>query len=132
MPRRGVQGSRRWSVGWLRPRADVEAALPVVAAGCQHHVSVSPEVDRLLLLGASGEMHGAIQPDRDQRADVRAPVASDGGDPEQLGGLEGALGRRPIRGGGVGVAESRVEARGWLTLYSHGSASHPNPAKLMM
>src|ERR1700729_4642441 len=66
----------------------VEAALPVIGAGGQRDARVAGEVARLLLVRARGEVQGVVEPDGDERSDVRPAVCADGRDPEDLGLLD--------------------------------------------
>ena len=74
---------------------DVQTALPGIAAGGQDDVLVPPQIDRLLLLAPGAEMQRVVEPDRDEGADIRSTVGTDGGDPEQLGGVKLAAGSVP-------------------------------------
>src|SRR5262249_11795400 len=90
---------------------DVEPFLPLVAAGREDHASIGSEVDGLLLVRARGEVEGLVQPDGDERRDMRPTVGSHGRDPEQLGLLENVSRLVPTGGDGVRITEARVELR---------------------
>src|ERR1700733_11113253 len=56
----------------------VEAALPVVGARGQRDARVAGEVVRLLLVWPRGEVQRVVEPDRDERGNVRPAVCADG------------------------------------------------------
>src|ERR1700735_2529045 len=87
----------------------VEAALPVVGASGQGDVRVAGEVARLLLAGAGSEVQRVVEPDGDQRSDVRPAVCADGRDPEDLGVVDRLKRGLPTGGVSSWLAEARVE-----------------------
>src|SRR4030088_1583738 len=56
----------------------VEAALPVVSASGRRDARIAGEVARLLLVRACGEVQRVVEPDGDERGDVRPAVWADG------------------------------------------------------
>jgi len=109
---RGGEPVQRGVVGDLDGVAlddDVQAAVPVIAPGGEGDVRVRAQVDGLLFGGAGAEVEGAVEPDGRERGDVRPSVGTDGGDPEQLSGLDHP--QRVVPGGRCGArfAEPGVE-----------------------
>jgi hypothetical protein len=94
----------------LRTRPPRRARGPSVAARRQHDIGVRSEVDRLLLCRAGGEVKRSVEPHRDQRGDVRAPVRTHRRNPADLGRLEHLACRRPRRRLGIGIAETAGRA----------------------
>src|ERR1700728_1217633 len=88
---------------------DVQAAVPPVAAGGEHHVGVGAQVDELLLVGTGGKPDGSLRPGGDDWGDVRPAVGAHGRDPEQLGPLQRSAGLLPPDGGRGRGAVSLVE-----------------------
>src|SRR5262245_12757200 len=54
---------------------DVYSCLPLVAASCQNYVRIATQVDRLLLGRARAEVDGFVEPDGNERSNVRPPSA---------------------------------------------------------
>src|SRR3954447_3738828 len=122
-PRRGqpVELLRVGDTRRLALHDHVEAALPVVGAGGQRDARVAGEVARLLLVRARAEVQRIVEPDGDERGDVRAAIAADGRDPEDprlLDRLERVL---PTGGLCCWLAEAGVELCAWCC--SHGLRS---------
>src|SRR5260221_11543370 len=92
---------------------DVQPVLPVVAAGYEDHVRVAAQVDRLLLARAGGEVNGAVEPDGNQRRDVRPSVCADRANPEELGRLDHLAGLVPSDHERARFAEPRVNICHW-------------------
>src|SRR5205807_5464488 len=67
------------------------------------------EVARLLLVRARGEVQCVVEPDGDERSDVRPAVCADGRDPEDLGLLDRLERVLPTGGLCCWFAESGIE-----------------------
>jgi hypothetical protein len=61
---------------------DVYSCVPVIAAGCQNYVRIATQVDTLLLGRAGAEVDGFVEPDGNERRNVRPTIGPDGRDPE--------------------------------------------------
>src|SRR3984885_3145796 len=95
--------------GRLALHNHVKAAPPGIGARGKRDAGVAGEVARLLLIRTRGEVQCVVEPDGDERSDVRPAVCADGRDPEDLGllcRLERVL---PTGGPCRRIAEAGVE-----------------------
>lgn len=101
---------------------DVQALLPLVAAGRKDDVPVASQIDGLLFARAGGKVDGIVQPNSRERGDMGSTIGSDRRNPGQLGLLEHTSGLVPPSSDSVRGAEARVELSVGI---SHGSRASP-------
>src|SRR5262245_51009321 len=61
---------------------DVYSCVPVVAAGCQNYVWIATQIDRFLLRRASAEVNRFVEPDGNERSNVRPTIGPYRRDPK--------------------------------------------------
>jgi hypothetical protein len=74
---------------------DVEALLPLVAAGREDHVRVAPQVDGLLFARAGGKVEGIVEPNGHERRHMGSAIDSDRRNPPKLRLLQHTSGLAP-------------------------------------
>src|ERR1700722_7304442 len=86
---------------------NVKATLPVESAGGNDHVRVAAQVECLLFFGSGREVQLVVRPRGDQWCHMGTSVGANSHEPEEFGGLQFVLRRRPtdgFRGGGAVAA----------------------------
>lgn len=101
---------------------DVESIGEVIGSRGDGHVSVRPQVPRLALLLPGGEVERAVEPDGDQRRDVRPSFGRHRREPQHLRLPELTDGLLPGQCLCAGAAEPAVEI-GDGSCDGHGSSS---------
>src|SRR5215510_5282627 len=61
---------------------DVYSCVPVVAAGCQNYVRIATQVERLSLRSDGAEVDGFVEPDGNERSNVRPTIGPYRRDPK--------------------------------------------------
>ena len=117
-PRRGVtcpaamRASRivdMVSAGWVRASTGCREKGPRPGVTPVTLTLVSAEPGR----AGPGPAHGAVEPDRDERGDVRPSVGPDRGNPEQLGLVQRPAGLIPSGRHRLRIAEPLVQSGHW-------------------